>query len=749
MFSSTSKPSGSYGGGGKSDKSGDILRGMSGGAQGGARVGGFIDAMDQTNFEIPKTFDEKGVESLSEWGVGDQRLALFFKLVRGLPRDQLKTFIQNILDGARKRRDAGEEIQGYVDLFVLAFQTRDIGEGKGERQLFYWFITEMMMIFPDTTKSLMDLLPQHNYGSFLDLNKMYQMLTNDIQREKTRHCSNANDRAIHMENMKSHIIHIYIRHLTTDVATLNQIEDLKERMKHATGSELETLRKQFNSLSISLAGKWVPREGSANAAMAKVIANFMFGPSATSGKSTQMRTYRKMVARLNRFLETVETLMCDPEGRFHEIRPGSVPARCLKICRKAFMNQTKSGEERSTKADRKRCAQNFDSHMKRVIADPSKASVKAKNLMPHELVREFMRHGASSDLTLEAQWKSLVHSLKELGNLGNMIALSDVSGSMSGTPMEVSIAMGILLSELAAPAFRDRFITFETDPKWHKLPTGGSLKEKVASALRAAWGGTTNFGAALQLVLDACVKHNIPSEQVKGLTLAVFSDMQFDMADGNSGYYRSSTHEPFKTKYHKIAAAFKRAGYYDRDTGEAIVPQILFWNLRGDTLDFPSTADTRGVAMVSGFSANGLKAFMGGDIHSVQIETPYDEMRKQLDAERYDHVRQVIADIGEVVSTTTGQRYHMTVRHTEEDEDGPLPPVPQVETPGPVAASVASVPVAAPRVVGGSLADRPSSPPPMYPIPPLPEGWEEKTDAKGRTFYIDHNTRTTHWDRPT
>ena len=218
---------------------------------GGESGGGFIDAMDRTHLRMTTIPDEKGVESLSEWGVGDQRLAFFFKLVRGLPRDQLKTFIQNILDEARKRRDAGEEIQGYVDLFALAFQTRDIGEGKGERQLFYWFITEMMMIFPDTTKSLMDLLPQHNYGSFLDLNKMYKMLTDDIQREKARHCRDGNDRATHMENMKSHIIHIYVQQLTTDVATLNQIEDLQERMKYATGSELETLRKQFNSLSIS------------------------------------------------------------------------------------------------------------------------------------------------------------------------------------------------------------------------------------------------------------------------------------------------------------------------------------------------------------------------------------------------------------------------------------------------------------------------------------------------------------------
>lgn len=31
---------------------------------------------------------------------------------------------------------------------------------------------------------------------------------------------------------------------------------------------------------------------------------------------------------------------------------------------------------------------------------------------------------------------------------------------------------------------------------------------------------------------------------------------------------------------------------------------------------------------------------------------------------------------------------------------------------------------------------------------PLPLGWEERTDAKGRVFYVDHNTRTTTWNRP-
>eukprot|EP01112_Ceratiomyxa_fruticulosa_P011206 TRINITY_DN3027_c0_g1_i1.p1 TRINITY_DN3027_c0_g1~~TRINITY_DN3027_c0_g1_i1.p1 ORF type:complete len:614 (+),score=154.91 TRINITY_DN3027_c0_g1_i1:298-2139(+) len=31
---------------------------------------------------------------------------------------------------------------------------------------------------------------------------------------------------------------------------------------------------------------------------------------------------------------------------------------------------------------------------------------------------------------------------------------------------------------------------------------------------------------------------------------------------------------------------------------------------------------------------------------------------------------------------------------------------------------------------------------------PLPQGWEEMRDANGRSFYVDHNTKTTHWEPP-
>lgn len=30
----------------------------------------------------------------------------------------------------------------------------------------------------------------------------------------------------------------------------------------------------------------------------------------------------------------------------------------------------------------------------------------------------------------------------------------------------------------------------------------------------------------------------------------------------------------------------------------------------------------------------------------------------------------------------------------------------------------------------------------------LPSGWEERQDANGRTFYVNHETRSTQWEHP-
>ncbi|KAM4634269.1 E3 ubiquitin-protein ligase NEDD4-like isoform 3-T3 [Polymixia lowei] len=54
------------------------------------------------------------------------------------------------------------------------------------------------------------------------------------------------------------------------------------------------------------------------------------------------------------------------------------------------------------------------------------------------------------------------------------------------------------------------------------------------------------------------------------------------------------------------------------------------------------------------------------------------------------------------------------------------------------------------------VSDQAQAPPPMSPsaaaytltTPGLPPGWEERKDGKGRTYYVNHNNRSTTWTRP-
>lgn len=60
---------------------------------------------------------------------------------------------------------------------------------------------------------------------------------------------------------------------------------------------------------------------------------------------------------------------------------------------------------------------------------------------------------------------------------------------------------------------------------------------------------------------------------------------------------------------------------------------------------------------------------------------------------------------------------------------------------------------ARPESVAGSAARTPAAGRALSPFEdqfgPLPSGWERRVDNLGRTYFVDHNTRTTTWHRPT
>jgi hypothetical protein len=74
--------------------------------------------------------------------------------------------------------------------------------------------------------------------------------------------------------------------------------------------------------------------------------------------------------------------------------------------------------------------------------------------------------------------------------------------------------------------------------------------------------------------------------------------------------------------------------------------------------------------------------------------------------------------------------------HQQQQQQRPATPT------APVAVPVA-VPISPSAPLGAATAVVGTSAP-----PPLPPGWEERVTEDGYVFYVDHNTKTTSWERP-
>lgn len=222
-----------------------------------------------------------------------------------------------------------------------------------------------------------------------------------------------------------------------------------------------------------------------------------------------------------------------------------------------------------------------------------KAKIAAGALLPHEIIGS-LDDPFDGGQVAELQWKRIVDDLMQKGKLRNCMAICDVSGSMHGTPMEVSVALGVLVSELSEEPWKEKLITFSENPELQVLE-GDSLRSRTDFVTEMEWGMNTDFQKVFDLILQVAVNGNLKPEQMIK-RLFVFSDMEFDQASAN----------PWETDYQVIVSKYKEKGY------GSVVPEIVFWNLR-DSRSTPVLGTQKGVALVSGFSKNMLTLFLDNE----------------------------------------------------------------------------------------------------------------------------------------
>lgn len=363
--------------------------------------------------------------------------------------------------------------------------------------------------------------------------------------------------------------------------------------------------KERPDANITLAAKWAPTERHALDKKHKLVARLVQAlfPEAPATATSSRTLYRKMyLSPLRAHLNVVERVMCARE--WDTIDYSHVPSRAMKNYRHAFErhDEVRFGEWKTALA-----------RDDKTTDDGRVVKVNADQVFPHELVKVYLNQ-TSPDTVVEEQWKALQAKLAQLGTLDRSVCVCDVSSSMDGEPMLVSIALGLLISSVTAEPFRNQIITFETTPRFHHVQ-GDTLAARVACLKGAPWGGTTNLQAVFDRILERAKRFRVADRDMPK-RLYIFSDMQFDVACGEN------TH----TNFEALDAKFRQAGYTR--------PQIVFWNLRGNTPDeFPVTANEHGVSMLSGFSTSLLKSLLdGADL------TPWGVLRKILDQPRYSAI---------------------------------------------------------------------------------------------------------------
>jgi hypothetical protein len=341
------------------------------------------------------------------------------------------------------------------------------------------------------------------------------------------------------------------------------------KIENPTDNNLNWIATQLNeSPNANLLAKWFPRRGKWFVAMHRYL-------------NVTPKEFRK---RLVSMTKVVETQMCANE--WDKINYGQVPSVAMNKHRNAFFNRdgVRYGE---------------------YIADvkAGKQKINASVLFPHQLYQA-INYGENAN-AVEAQWNALPDYMAD--STERIIPVCDVSGSMQGLPMDVSISLGIYISERNEGLFKDAFITFSSFPEMNYLK--GSLSERVRQLQRADWGYSTNLQATFDLILNSALRESLPESEMP-TKLLIISDMEFDQADSN------------RTNLDVIRQKYSNAGYK--------MPEIVFWNVNGRMGNVPASVNDSGIGLVSGFSPSILKSVLKGEIYS-----PQQLMLDTVDTARY------------------------------------------------------------------------------------------------------------------
>ena len=581
---------------------------------------------------------------------------------------------------------------------------KGVAGGEGERLIYYQMVLELYKYYPETTVNLIALSPE--FGYWLDLYQIWALLCWRLENSYEMLSGpgyNYNKLVLAIIRI---IYDQLVKDLATPDSEASAMPSQLIKWfaregsyydKHCYLPGVTNQRVTSATIFARLVGHYYFDKAKMPAMDVDYVGHVLvdrFAPS-VHFLNKYRRLLRKRVADLNRKAKTFETFAC--AKNWSSINPESVPSRCMLKYTKAYLNESLKGTVPLAQEDTgNRYPENPDRVQARknlldMLTEPSK--IKTAGIDPHEIMKAFVKNeSVAQSKVAMAQWTQKVAEVmaqlaekraelvavgwdipstlnskptldgRELSGMavplawdcnpmptvpahvGKLIPMMDVSGSMSGLPMEVSIGLGIFLTYIQEAQGQEPIaISFNEAPRVFNFKDM-TLRERY-DHVNANVGLTTNFESALDLVLD-CIANSGEHRD-----LIVFTDGQFDQMNIAGGSRKSviswtTSHERF---LQKVA-----------ERGLDRAPRIIYWNLRANTPGVQTSAKHPGVQMLQGYSPALLRfVLLGDNVPDKEVEvlntitgkvakvkvagtTPYDTYRSALDVERWDIVRAML-----------------------------------------------------------------------------------------------------------
>lgn len=595
---------------------------------------------------------------------------IFNKSVRKITLENLTKLVNSVITEFNNTKDSNI----IVDLFVLTFHKRNCRGGEGEKLITYQLLLEIYKTYPDLVCKAIELLPF--YGYYKDLFEIWEIIC------KTT-CLDA-EKFTKFSPLITSIVNLIIQQFKTDLKSV----------------------KSGNN-NISLLAKWLPRinnhvdkncywffffeDGPKKVNAVTYLAFKLFNTPYKNcvikeNLNWNLMKYRKKVSMLTTKLNVPEVLMC--AKKYANIEFEKVASKAMKQYSKAFLNEknrkdshsfnscisNENGNRYPDDIDRVECRKKLLEFIESNKVD----KLKGKQLEPYEILYGLKSSSSQAESSiLLAQWevkkKDIIEQCQQLmkessssentyfSGIGNCIPMMDVSGSMidgKPSPYFVGLSLGIIASELANPPYKHLAMSFTDCPSLFAFNETDSPLDKANMVESSHMGYSTNFSAAIDAILDLCIKNNVPSDEIPNLL--VFTDGQFDTmgtpVDSNHLYlHQYMKHKiNWKACHEVLMSKWANAGYNR-------IPTIIYWNLRANTPGIQASADYPGVQLLQGYSPALLKFVLFGekmDTETVIVENehgtfemnvstvnPYTTMRKALDQDCYIPIRTMIEEI--------------------------------------------------------------------------------------------------------